>query len=266
MPATTEPNAPQPAPRLPPPVAPWGDTPGRSPVVPYPEYVVQAKRVLGDSVARSAAMAEIDANRVMGVAATAWMPAGERVIADAARRTWTANFIPPRGATVSPSVARQFDEAARRAYSEHRDINDVFGLQLRAFGANPTDPDIAGNLAFVYLKLSPPQPETARQVALHAMALRGTQLRAARFDDWTTFAIASALVGREDDARNALYVAVAVTGDLGLSCRAVMGSLASYGDPMRGPVRAMMERIQTYGRTRESPYCNWPPQWVATNP
>jgi hypothetical protein len=133
----------------------------------------------------------------------------------------------------------------------------VFGLQLRAFGANPSDPDIAGNLAFVYLKLSPPQPETARQVALHAMALRGTQLRAARPDDWTTFAIASALVGREDDARNALYVAVAVTRDLELSCRAVLSSLASYGDPMRRPVRAMMERIQAYGRSRESPYGNW---------
>ena len=250
---------------MPPPVAVWAEAPERYPIVPYAEYVVQAKRVLGDSVVRSASMAEIDANRVMGIAATASMPAEEHVIADAARRTWTASFIPPRGASVSPGVARQFDEAARRAYSEHRDINDVFGLQLRAFGANPSDPDIAGNLAFVYLKLSPPQPETARQVALHAMALRGTQLRAARPDDWTTFAIASALVGREDDARNALYVAVAVTRDLNLSCRAVVSSLASYGDPMRRPVRAMMERIQAYGRTRESPYCNWPPQWVATS-
>jgi len=248
-----------------PPVALWAEAPVRNPVVPYGEYVVQAKRVLGESVGRSAAMAEIDANRVMGIAASAWMPAEERVIADAARRTWTASFIPPRGATVSPAVARQFDEAARRAYSEHRDINDVFGLQLRAFGANPSDPDIAGNLAFVYLKLSPPQPETARQVALHAMALRGTQLRTARPDDWTTFAIASALVGREDDARNALYVAVAVTGDLDLSCRAVLSSIASYGDPMRRPVRAMMERIHAYGRTRESPNCNWPAQWVATS-
>ena len=156
---------------MPPPVAVWAEAPERYPVVPYGEYVVQAKRVLGESVVRSAAMAEVDANRVMDIAASSWLPAEERVIADAARRTWTATFIPPRGASVAPGVARQFDEAARRAYGEHRDINDVFGLQLRAFGANPSDPDIAGNLAFVYLKLNPPQPETARQIALHAMAL-----------------------------------------------------------------------------------------------
>jgi serine/threonine protein kinase len=255
----------QPAPRMPPPVAVWAEAPARYNVVPYAEYVTQAKRTLGESVGRSAALAEADASRVMGLAATAWTPDEESVIADAARRVWTTRFIPPPGASVSPSVARQFDEAARRAYGERRDINDVFGLQLRAFGANPSDPDIAGNLAFVYLKLNPPQPETARQVALHAMALRGTRLRAARPDDWTTFAIASALVGREDDARNALYVAVALTRDLDLSCRAALGSLASYGDPMRRPVRAMMERIQAYGRGRESPYCNWPPQWVANN-
>jgi serine/threonine protein kinase len=259
------PSTQQPAPRMPPPVAVWAEAPARYNVVPYAEYVAQAKRTLGESVFRSAALAEADASRVMGLAATAWTPDEESVIADAARRVWTTRFVPPSGASLAPGVARQFDEAARRAYGEHRDINDVFGLQLRAFGANPSDPDIAGNLAFVYLKLSPPQPETARQVALHAMALRGTRLRAARPDDWTTFAIASALVGREDDARNALYVAVALTRDLDLSCRAVLSSIASYGDPMRRPVRAMMERIQAYGRTRESPYCNWPPQWVANN-
>ena len=263
VPPPAPPPSSQPAPRMPPPVAVWAEAPARYPVVPYAEYVVQAKRALGESVVRSAALAEADASRVMTIAATAWMPAEEHAIADAARREWTARFVPPSGASVVPGVARQFDDAARRAYHEHRDINDVFGLQLRAFGANPSDPDIAGNLAFVYLKLSPPQPETARQVALHAMALRGTQLRAARPDDWTTFAIASALVGREDDARNALYVAVAVTRDLELSCRAVLNSLASYGDPMRRPVRSMMERIQAYGRNRESAYCNWPPQWVA---
>jgi hypothetical protein len=250
---------------MPPPVAVWAETPARYDVVPYAEYVAQAKRTLGEAVLRSAALAEADASRVMGIAATAWTPDEESAIADAARRVWTTRFVPPSGGSLAPGVARQFDEAARRAYGEHRDINDVFGLQLRAFGANPSDPDIAGNLAFVYLKLSPPQPETARQIALHAMALRGTRLRAARPDDWTTFAIASALVGREDDARNALYVAVALTRDLELSCRAALSSLASYGDPMRRPVRAMMERIQAYGRTRESPYCNWPPQWVANN-
>jgi hypothetical protein len=236
---------------------------GRVADIPYGEYVAQARRTLAESVPRSAATAESDASRVLWIAATANSPSEDGRIADAARSGWRVSYVPGTSTMVAPAVARRFDEVARQAYHAHRDLVDVFELQLRAFGANPADPDVAGNLAFLYLKLSPPQPETARQLALHAMALRGVQLRVARADDWTTFAIASALTGREDDARNALYVTIAVARNLDLSCRAALSSLTSHGDPLRRPVRAMMLRIQASGRQYGSPSCAWPSQWVA---
>src|SRR4029453_15397053 len=116
-----------------------------------------------------------------------------------------------------------------------------------------------GNLAYLYLKVSPPQPETARQLAMHAMALRSVQLRSARVEDWNTFAIARALTGRDDDAVNALYVTIALARNLDRSCRAALSAVASYGDRMKMPVEAMMQRIRSYGRDYESPYCAWPP-------
>jgi len=133
-------------------------------------------------------------------------------------------------------------------------------LQLRAFGANPRDAEVAGNLAFLYLKLSPPQPEIARQVVLHAMALDSVQLRAMRADDWLTFAVANALIGRQDDATNALYVTIALTQDLDRSCKAALGAMAGYGERLKQPVQAMMLRIHSQGRDYESPFCGWPPR------
>ena len=151
---------------------------------------------------------------------------------------------------ISPASARQLSEEARRAYVVQRNVGQAFDLQLRAFGANPRDPDVAGNLAFLFLRANPTQAETARQLALHAIALRPSQLRAPLADDWSTLAIASALTGREADATNALYVVVALSRDLDRNCRAALGAVDRHGDIMGAPVQAMMLRIRQHDRRR----------------
>ena len=78
-------------------------------------------------------------------------------------------------------------------YARHGSTPDVLMLQVRAFGANPMDAEVAGNLAFLLLRQRPAQAEAARQLALHALTLRNTRQADARIEDWATFAIASAL-------------------------------------------------------------------------
>jgi hypothetical protein len=139
-----------------------------------------------------------------------------------------------------------------------RNVGQAFDLQLRAFGANPGDPDVAGDLAFLLLKVNPAQAETARQLSLHAIALRPSQRRAPLADDWSTLAIASGLTGREADATNALYVVVALSRNLDRDCRTALGAIDRHGDLMLAPVQAMMLRIRQHGRHGESPNCAWP--------
>jgi len=136
-------------------------------------------------------------------------------------------------------------------------------LQFRAFGANPNDAEVAGNLAFLYLKQSPPQAEAARQLALYAATMSDARFPHGRFEDWTTLAVASALMGREQEARNAFFVSLALSPSLERSCRDALNAYASYGNSLRGPAEALLYRIQSWGRSNESPYCNWPPRWSA---
>jgi len=222
------------------------------------DFAALAKRILARSVPRTAMQAEAEVSRVMWVAATSRSSAQERDIADAARRPWPSDVVAIAAVNAAPGVARQLNDQARQAFLLRRDPLEAFDLQLKAFGANPRDSEVAGNLAFLYLKLSPPQPEMARQVVLNAMALNSVQLHTAHADDWLTFAVASALIGRQDDATNALYVTIAITGDLDRSCKAALGAIAGYGERLRAPVQAMMLRIRFQGRDYESPYCAWP--------
>jgi hypothetical protein len=164
-------------------------------------------------------------------------------------------------ASISPALARQLGEDARHAYLVERDVARAYDLQLRAFGANPRDPELAGNLAFLLLKVQPMQAESARQLAVHAIALAASQ-RSGRPDDWTTLGVASALTGREVDATNALYVAVALSRNLDASCRAALSAVDAYGERVAGPVAAMMARIREQGRERESSSCVMPSRYA----
>ena len=223
-----------------------------------PDLAARARHTLAESVPHAAAQAHGEIARVLQVAANAGHPAQERSIVDAVRRGWPNYQIATSVPNVSPASARQLNEEARHAYVVGRNVGQAFDLQLRAFGANPRDAEVAGNLAFLYLNQSPTQAETARQLALHAIALRSVQMQEARVDDWSTLAIASALTRRPADATNALYVAVALSRDLDRNCREALRAVDRYGDLLVAPVQAMLLRIRHHGRGAGSPYCAWP--------
>jgi len=235
--------------------------PRASSPIPDPDLAVQARRMLAESIPYSAARAQGELSRVMWIAAGASRPGQERVVADAVRQSWTNYQVVTSASSISPATARQLGEDARHAYLVDRDVARAFDLQLRAFGANPRDPELAGNLAFLLLRVQPVQAESARQLAVHAIALAASQ-RTGRSDDWTTLAVANALTGREADATNALYVAVALSRNLDASCRAALSAIDSHGERVAVPVGAMMARIREQGRERESPSCAMPARYA----
>ena len=114
---------------------------------------------------------------------------------------------------------------------------------MRAFGADPLDPEVAGNLAFLLLRQRPSQPEAARRLALHALTLHGSRFPQGRVEDWATLAIASALAGRERDASNAFLVSLALAPDLERHCRAALDAFAIYGERLRVPVETMLAGV-----------------------
>jgi hypothetical protein len=224
------------------------------------DFNLQARRSLLETVPRVAKQAEPEVARVLLMAASAYRPTQERAVADAARAMRIRDDTLLAG-TTSPVEARRLNNQARAAFSSGRDVLEAFDLQLRAFNANPRDPEIAGSLALLYLKLAPPQPDMARQVALIAIAARGPQYTVTRMEDWNTFAVASALSGRDADARNALFVTMAIAGNVERSCVAALNAVASYGEQLRAPVEAMLYRVHAQGRSYDSPWCSWPPNW-----
>ena len=217
--------------------------------------------MLAESIPYSASRAQGELARVMWIAANASRPGQERAVVDAVRQSWASYQVVTSASSIAPSVGRQLGEDARHAYLVDRDVSRAFDLQLRAFGANPRDPEVAGNLAFLLLKVQPAQAESARQLAVHAIALAGAQ-RTGRSDDWTTLAVANALTGRETDATNALYVAVALSRNLDASCKAALSAVDAHGERVAGPVSAMMTRIRDQGRDRESSACSMPARYA----
>ncbi|TMH57420.1 MAG: hypothetical protein E6H53_12945 [Betaproteobacteria bacterium] len=222
------------------------------------DFAGQARRTLADAVPRIARQTEREATRVLLMAASAYQPQQERSVADAARLSGIRSDLSLLPATTAPREARRFNDQARVALASRHSVAEALDLQLRAFGANPRDAEVAGHLALLYLKLTPPQADTARQVALLALA-NGAQQRSTRMEDWYAFAVASALSGRDVDARNALFVMLAVSGNTERSCLAALNALARYGERLRGPVEAVFSRIHGQGRDDESPACAWPP-------
>jgi hypothetical protein len=223
------------------------------------EFAVQGRRTLLDSVPRVARQSEPEIARILAMAASAYRQTQERAVADAARTARVHGEISLPAPMTSASEGRRLNDQARAAFSSGRNALDAFELQIRAFGANPQDPEIAGSLALLYLKLTPPQPDKARQIALVALAARGPQYRSTRMEDWNTFAVASALAGREADAKNALYVMLALAGSAEPACVAALNAISNYGAQLRGPGEALLYRVHAQGRSLDSPWCAWPP-------
>jgi hypothetical protein len=157
--------------------------------------------------------------------------------------------------------ARALNDAAEAAFWSGRNPQQALSLQSRAFGANPNDSVVAGNLAFYYLKQRPVRADAARQLALHALTTPDPRFPQGRIEDWTHFAIASALMGRERDARNAFFVTLALSPSIDRQCRSALAAVASHGERLRAPTEAMLARIRSWGRSQESSFCRWPPSW-----
>jgi len=222
------------------------------------DYLAQAQRMLVMLVPRTSAQTYARLARVLSSAASAHHPAQDRAVIDAVLAVDVARESMFVAIEIAPVDARRLHEEARLAYWTRRHVPEAMDLALRAFGANPYDPEIAGTLAFLSLRVVPSRPERARQLALHAIGLRSTQHSGGRADDWTNFAIASALTGRLADARDGLYASHALARNLDRSCRAAIGALATFGEPMREPVQALLDRLDAQGRVDDSPYCAWP--------
>ena len=229
-----------------------------------PDFTQRANELLATQIPILAQRAERMVLRVLFAAANADEDGrGDDDVRLAAGAIRLAPDDPQLLTRTATKEARAFHDAARAAL-RRGDVGEAVSLQTRAFGANPVDAEIVGNLAFLRLKLSPMQPEAARRLALHALTLHDWKHPAGRIEDWNTLAIASALSGHERDARNAWLVALALAGDAERQCRAGLDAYAAYGEPLRLPVEAMLYRANAPSRSQRSRLCEWPPHWSAS--
>jgi hypothetical protein len=223
--------------------------------------MIEAKRMLVNAVPRVAAQAQRDVTPVLRAAGLPPHPTQAETIAEFAYAKWTSENEWISASDLSPSYARILHSDARQALASGRGAADAANIELRAFGANPHDPEIAAYLAYLYLRADPVQSETARELALHAIAVSGSR-RSTRAGDWGLLAVASALTGRENDATRALLVEVALTNDMDATCRAALSAYSRFGERLRTPVQAMLYRVHALGGAYAYPSCAWPPFWT----
>jgi len=221
------------------------------------ELAARGKRFAVEAVPYVATQAYVDASRALAVAYRARDSSQDQAIVDAVFATWPSETARVPATTVAPPRARRLHEEARKAIAYGGDVANALDIELKAFGANPRDPDIAQFLALLHLWTKPSQPETARQLALFAIAISGPK-RTTRADYWNTLAVASALSARQNDATAAFLVETALSTSLDRSCRAALHAYASYGDPLRTPVQAMLYRVRSQPRGYAYPSCAWP--------
>ena len=165
----------------------------------------------------------------------------------------------------SPRDAQLLNDAARNEFARRGATSQAVMLQVRAFGANPLDPEVAGYLAFLLLRQHPVQAEPVRQLALYALTLRDPRNPRGRAEDWATLAVANALSGRERDARNAWLVSLSLAPSLDRQCRAAIDAYAMHGERLRAPVEAMLYSAHASGRSLQSSFCEWPPHWTVSS-
>jgi cytoskeletal protein RodZ len=210
-----------------------------------------AAELMSKRMPRVAEAAGRNLARVLSTAAEAREFRRRGTVRAAAESVRSGSARPELAARVREEDARTLNDAALVAYGRSDDPSNAVRLQKRAFAANPLDSEVVGNLAFLHLKERPPQAEAARQLALHALTLNDPRFPSGRIEDWTTLAIASALAGRDADARNAWFASMALTSDLQRQCDAAIRAEATYGERLRPSVQAMLQRARSsaaYGR------------------
>ena len=229
------------------------------------DYAARASELMVSQIPRIVQRAERLVLRVLFVAAHSDDAAQDDEIRKAANAVRREPLDLPIEIGSAVNDARLLNEAARIAFWRRGSVQEALSLQTKAFGANPLDPEVVGNLAFLHLKQHPRQADPARQLALVALTLHDPRYPDGRIEDWNTLAIASALMGRDRDARNAWFVVLALAPNLEQQCKAAIRAYAMYGEPLRSPVEAMLYRVHSSGRSARSPFCEWPPYWMATS-
>jgi hypothetical protein len=235
--------------------APGTDARSSDVVAAAPDFAGRANDLMANHVPRLAQRAERQVARVLFVAGRSADVFGDGAILDSAAALASPAVDPVWGMTLSPGEAQWLGDAARSEYGRRGPTAQALMLQVRAFGADPLDPDVAGNLAFLLLRQKPAQPEAARRLALHALTLHGSRYPQGRLEDWATLAIASALTGRERDATNAFLVSLALAPDLDRHCRAALDAYAMYGERLRVPVETMLASVGASRRAPQAPAC-----------
>jgi hypothetical protein len=230
-----------------------------------PDYGARAIRLMTHDLPRLAQRAQRVVSRVLAIAGQSTHVVGDAEILDAAALLERPADDQVSATPVAPGEAQRLAAAARTEYARRGVTNQGLTLQVQAFGADPLDPEVAGDLAFLLLRLHPAQPEAARQLAMHALALHGTRFPRGRGEDWTTLAIASALSGRDLDARNAFLVSLAVASNVDRQCRAALDAYVIFGDRLRAAVETVVYDAHASGSSSLSSFCQWPPRWTVSN-
>ena len=79
-------------------------------------------------------------------------------------------------------------------------------------------------------------------VALALADLTDSRYPLGRVQDWTTLAIANALLGRDADARHAWYISLVLASDRQQHRNAALRAVTIYGERLRPSVDAMLRR------------------------
>jgi hypothetical protein len=234
--------------------------PAPAPPAPPRDLQVRADTLLATELPRIAERAERLVLRVLFAAGRGEGPQADAEIRQAAT---TLRLAPAEAlAVLSASEARALDDAAQQA-QRRGDLAAAISLLTRAFAANPLDADVAGDLAALRLRSSSAHASAARQLALHALTTPHARHPQGRLDDWTTLAIASALTGRERDARHAWYVTLALAPSTDRLCRIALNAYVRHGERVRPSIDALLQRAEASGRASAS--CDWPPRWAGNS-
>ena len=256
--------APTPSASTPSPITVPAPAPLPAPAPPAPPRDLQARAdtLLATELPRIAERAERLVLRVLFTAGRSDGQQGDDEIRQAAT---TLRLAPAEAlAVMSASEARALDDAAQQA-QRRGDLAAAISLLTRAFAANPLDADIAGDLAALRLRSSSAHAAAARQLALHALTTPHARHPQGRLDDWTTLAIASALTGRERDARHAWYVTLALAPNTDRLCRIAVNAYVRHGERVRPSIDALLQRAEASGRASASAACDWPPRWAGNS-
>ncbi|MEO5772233.1 MAG: hypothetical protein ABIQ29_09210, partial [Burkholderiaceae bacterium] len=231
-----------------------------------PDYAARAGQLVAGELPRLAQRAERRVQRVFQIAAAADRDSAgqDEEIRRAAGALREGPAELPSSLDLSAEDAKTLHESAQQAFWRRGQPREALDLQMKAFAANPLDTEVAGGLAFLTLKQGPQQAERARQLALYALTLSAGARSGTRVEQWTTLAIASALMGREADARHAWFVSLALAEQPERQCRAAINAYTQHGERLRAPVEAMLYRASQSQRTQSASLCEWPPHWMAS--